>query len=309
MNLRIARHTENLDKLVHFYQSVMGFHTLSQFLNHDGYDGVMLGIPNSDWHLEFTQSRRPPIHNFDEDDLLVFYVHSVEEINAILKDAALQHIFPQESKNPYWLLNGKEILDPDGYRIILSIMPRLSKTPAEMIYNLEKQGVSTWGQLLSYLRHLPYGRNSSRNEPNLVLVENCGTCSSKHALAKIIADANSISGVRLILSMYKMNSSNTPGLGDILSQHALEYLPEAHCYLEINGKAIDITTATSDYHTFKNDIIIAFEIVPEQCGEYKVKYHQKFLKQWILDNQIPYDFEEIWSIREQCIQNLANPKI
>ncbi len=42
--LRVARPTDNLDRLIRFYRDGLGLQILYRFENHDGFDGVMLGI-------------------------------------------------------------------------------------------------------------------------------------------------------------------------------------------------------------------------------------------------------------------------
>ena len=55
VQFRMARPTNQLSEVVNFYQRGLGLKVLGQFQNHDGYDGVMLGLPDKDHHLEFTQ--------------------------------------------------------------------------------------------------------------------------------------------------------------------------------------------------------------------------------------------------------------
>ena len=57
---------------------------------------------------------------FDEDDILVFYPKTIVEYKALVNQLAEKGIETIESKNPYWNQNGIMILDPDGYRIIIS---------------------------------------------------------------------------------------------------------------------------------------------------------------------------------------------
>ena len=49
-----------------------------------------------------------------------------------------------------------------------------------------------------------------------------------------LTDLNNIPNIKLILGMYKMRTTNTPKIGTTLSEHQLDYMPEAHCYLKIN---------------------------------------------------------------------------
>lgn len=120
MTFRFARHTNDLEKLKLFYSTILGFEVLGGFQNHNNYDGIFLGKQNLDWHLEFTQSDEMIEFNFNEDDILVFYPDTIVEYDVLIENISKNNINFIASKNPYWNLNGKMILDPDGYRIIIS---------------------------------------------------------------------------------------------------------------------------------------------------------------------------------------------
>jgi len=166
----------------------------------------------------------------------------------------------------------------------------------------------SWKDLLEYLRQLPYGRTSDRSDLSLVLRENKGTCSSKHALAKQLADLNSVADVELILAIYKMSETNTPGIGSHLTDNGLAYIPEAHCYLKVQGERMDITNAHSDISSLKEAIISETTIEPSQVGDYKVSYHKAFIEKWRVEENSAFSFDELWSIREKCIAALAANK-
>lgn len=121
MKFRYARHTNNLNLLIDFYTKVIGLEVIGKFENHSYYNGVFLGHSDLDWHIEFTESNEEAKHIPDEDDLIVFYLNSEEELNAIKKDAENLGFPLIKSKNPYWQKNGLEIKDPDGYGVILTI--------------------------------------------------------------------------------------------------------------------------------------------------------------------------------------------
>ena len=121
MKFRYARHTNNLDSLISFYQNIIRLEKLGGFKDHNGYDGVFLGLPNQDWHLEFTYSNNKADHHPDRDDLIVFYLDSEEEVQTIIDRAKQADILPTTSQNPYWNENGIELTDPDGFGIILTV--------------------------------------------------------------------------------------------------------------------------------------------------------------------------------------------
>jgi catechol 2,3-dioxygenase-like lactoylglutathione lyase family enzyme len=120
MNLRVARHTNNLEKIKSFYIDILGFELLGSFENHADYDGVFISKPNLDWHFEFTTSDEKANHYFDEDDILVLYPDTILEYNNLIHNLLNNNISILTSKNPYWNENGKMVLDPDGYRIVIS---------------------------------------------------------------------------------------------------------------------------------------------------------------------------------------------
>jgi hypothetical protein len=160
-------------------------------------------------------------------------------------------------------------------------------------------------ELIDKVKNLPYGRNANRYDFSLVISENKGTCSSKHAFLKDFADKNEIENVKLYIGIFKMSEANTPKLGDLLLRNNIEYIPEAHCYLKINQIPVDATTSDSFYDKIKQDIMEEIEIIPNQVSDFKVEYHKAFLKKWIKETNQNNTFEEIWKIREQCIEKLS----
>lgn len=305
MPFRYARHTADLYKIEKFYTEIVGLEKLGGFENHDGYDGIFLGYKDSNWHLEFTTSDEKPISKFDEDDCLVFYVNSEIEHEKLKQNILKNSISLEIAKNPYWRENGITISDPDGFKVVFSVL-HIDLNSDDALSNLAKEkSINNWSALLDYTRKLPYGRNQNRHDFSLVLTENKGTCSSKHAILKKLADLNKVENVKLIIGLYKMNHLNTPKIGNTLLDSGLDYIPEAHCYLKINNTRIDITSNDLNIDNILNHIIEEIEIAPEQVDTFKVEYHKNYLKRWIMENQISLSFDEVWGIREICIEKLT----
>lgn len=305
MKFRYARHTENLEKLTTFYTEIVGLERLGGFENHNGYNRTFLGIEGSDWHLEFTVSETKAQHKFDEDDALVFYMHSALELQS-LKNQLIKNKIPiEKARNPYWNENGILFSDPDGHKIIFAYAPISLHTDSELGSLIIAKGINTWSEILDYIKKLPYGRNENRKDLNLVLKEDKGTCSSKHGILKKIADENQIKNIKLILAIFKMGAENTSKIAPILEKNNLNYIPEAHCYLLVNNRRLDITNANSDFEKIQGDIILEKEILPQQLDSYKVDFHKEYLTKWIDQENVQYDLESLWAIREECIRLLA----
>lgn len=164
----------------------------------------------------------------------------------------------------------------------------------------------TFSQAAMYVKDLPYRRNTDKNNLLTVFSEGCGTCGTKHALLKQLADENTQEGFDLVMGMYKMNGANTPKIAGILNKYKLDYIPEAHVYLKYEEDIIDCTNSTSSPEDFTDDLLEETIITPGQVSEYKVGYHKAYLQNWLSANpQIPFTTSEIWDIREECIKALS----
>ena len=118
--LRVARPSDDLDRLLGFYVDGLGFGLLYRFEDHDGFDGMMLGKPGAPYHFEFTRAAghragRAPT----QDNLLVFYLPEEAEWRAAVDRMRAAGFDPVPSFNPYWDRDGATFEDPDGYRIVL----------------------------------------------------------------------------------------------------------------------------------------------------------------------------------------------
>lgn len=128
----------------------------------------------------------------------------------------------------------------------------------------------------------------------------------QHALLKRLADENNVHKIKLIVGIFKMNKTNTPEISATLQQYQLEYIPEAHCYLKREDQILDLTKINAKPTDFLHDLIEEIDMLPHQITNYKEDYHKNHILHWINNNkQITYALDDIWKIREQCIQDLT----
>lgn len=168
-----------------------------------------------------------------------------------------------------------------------------------------KNGVNNRIELLTHLRTIPYGRTASRTDFSLVLKQNLGTCSTKHALYKSISLEQGWDKTELLIVMYQMNKDNTPLIGNVLKDSGLDYIPEAHCVLRIENSFVDLTRVDSDFEHLDGAILSKQVIDPIQVGDWKVEFHKEYIRNWISKENICLDFEDIWALREKCIKRLS----
>lgn len=116
LQVRFARQTTRLDRIVGFYRDRLGLPEIDRFTGHDGYDGVMIGLPGTGAHLEFTTSdgAEPPAGH--DESLLVLYLGDRPTVDELV---ARSGATPVPSANPYWDRVGVTLTDPDGFRVVL----------------------------------------------------------------------------------------------------------------------------------------------------------------------------------------------
>ncbi len=130
--VRIARSTRRLDEVLRFYRDAVGLPVLGGFEGHDGYDGVMLGLPGSDCHLELTDDggRHAPSSPGPE-SLLVLYFPDASARDEVVSRLAAHGHHPVPPANPYWIGKAVTVPDPDGFLVVL-FAGRWQPTPAEV---------------------------------------------------------------------------------------------------------------------------------------------------------------------------------
>ncbi|MDF2626759.1 MAG: hypothetical protein K0R39_590 [Symbiobacteriaceae bacterium] len=120
VQVRVARPTDKLAEVVRFYQEGLGLEVIGGFEGHDGYDGVMLGLPGRAYHLEFTRHEHgSPCPAPSRDNLLVFYIPDKIALDAMVERLGAMGHRPVEPENPYWGRRGVTFEDPDGWRVVL----------------------------------------------------------------------------------------------------------------------------------------------------------------------------------------------
>lgn len=118
MKSRVARPSRSLDSSVAFYSGLLGLAVTGSFQDHAGYDGVFLALPGGG-ELELTTGT--PVSTA-ADDLLCLYLPSAAEVAALAAalPASVERVV---AENPYWADFGVTVLDPDGYRVVLTSPP------------------------------------------------------------------------------------------------------------------------------------------------------------------------------------------
>ena len=118
--LRVARPVTDLERTRGMYMRGLGLALLARFEDHEGFDGVILGVPGAGYHLEFTHCRHHAIAPAPTvEDLLVLYLPDAAEWRAACARMLDAGFAPVAAFNPWWDRGARSFADDDGYRIVL----------------------------------------------------------------------------------------------------------------------------------------------------------------------------------------------
>jgi catechol 2,3-dioxygenase-like lactoylglutathione lyase family enzyme len=119
MQIRIARPTRDLERTAAFYR-LLELPVVASFEDHDGYSGVVFGLPDASRQLELVHYEGETPAPTSEDQL-VLYLGSGETVTRTAERLRTAGLEPKVAANTYWHRNGAVcFVDPDGYWLILS---------------------------------------------------------------------------------------------------------------------------------------------------------------------------------------------
>jgi catechol 2,3-dioxygenase-like lactoylglutathione lyase family enzyme len=126
--MRFARPTADLDRIRSFYEHVVGLPLLWSFVDHDGFDGAIFGLPDERAQLEIVRSPHGDVPAPTYEDVLVLYqsdTSAADDLVARLRRAGTVEVSDDPTLNPYWPRHGaRTFSDADGYRLIVALSDR-----------------------------------------------------------------------------------------------------------------------------------------------------------------------------------------
>lgn len=168
---------------------------------------------------------------------------------------------------------------------------------------VRSRGFESFAQLAEHISKLPYGRTANTQDPMAVLWEGRGTCSGKHRLLAAIAQSCGHAEVQLMVGIYEMSEDNTPGVGAVLNAASHGSIPEAHCYLSIEGERFDFTGLSAGDSSPFAALLAEHAVSPAMLPRAKVELHKQAIAAWASRRGLTE--EAAWATREACIAALS----
>ena len=119
MRMRIARPTLRLEAMSDFYERGIGLRRIGSFEGHDGYTGVVFGMPDERAQLELTTRAEAAAPPPTPDSHLVIYFDQAKTQAEVVERLRRMRYARATPHNPWWRTRSDAFLDPDGWEVIL----------------------------------------------------------------------------------------------------------------------------------------------------------------------------------------------
>ena len=168
------------------------------------------------------------------------------------------------------------------------------------------RGLTTFSEACRHVHQMPYGYNTTREEPLILFKENCGTCTTKHMAVALLAHEMGLP-IDKHIGIYAMNESLVTGAEGIADEHGLPYIPVVHCFLSDDTFRVDLTEGN---HNGKNGPIDTFlftaKVAPDISDREEYRLYREALQSTILkrDELAGTDLKTILKAREAAIAQL-----
>jgi catechol 2,3-dioxygenase-like lactoylglutathione lyase family enzyme len=118
--VRFSYASANYDAVVAFFRDVVGLPVVTEFAGSFGEDGVVLGLPGVQTHLEIVRGGSGA-RAVDPLDQLVFYLSGHGAVAAATAPLRAAQTPLDPAPHPYWVARGAVVyLDPDGRRVVFA---------------------------------------------------------------------------------------------------------------------------------------------------------------------------------------------
>lgn len=133
---------------------------------------------------------------------------------------------------------------PASVRVAFDPISVLPSTPIEpgrgpVGQEFLARGVATLRAAAAWLQAAPYGFNDT-DGPLVVFRDGHGTCETKHVAAITLARELDVQ-LTWIWGLYGLDDSVIEGAGAVLTQAAIPFVPNIHCFIRFEGRFVDLT--------------------------------------------------------------------
>lgn len=159
-----------------------------------------------------------------------------------------------------------------------------------------------------YVRALPYGYNTDRDDLMILFKENRGNCTTKHAVIATLAEEVGIPVAKNV-GIYAMTEEIVTGTNEILGKYALPYVPMVHCFLVYKEYRVDLSEGNDNGKNRPiEEFLFTRNVEPNISAKEEYLLYRKALMDHILTRKemAGVDFKKILFAREEGLKLLKH---
>ena len=146
----------------------------------------------------------------------------------------------------------------------------------------QAEGLQTFLAACRHVHHMPYGYNSSKDDPLILFKEGFGTCTTKHMAVGLLAKELGLP-IDKCIGIYAMTDRLVTGADSICREYGLRAIPVVHCFLVCDRYRVDLTEGN---HNGKNgpidDFLFTRNVAPDISPKDEYRIYRQALQEQIL---------------------------
>ncbi len=144
------------------------------------------------------------------------------------------------------------------------------------------EGLKTFQAACRHVHRMPYGYNSSKDDPLILFKEGFGTCTTKHMAVGLLAREIGLP-VDKCIGIYPMTDHLVTGAGAICREYGLNAIPVVHCFLVYDRYRVDLTEGNLNGKNGPiDDFLYTRNVAPDIPSRDEYLLYRRALKEQIL---------------------------
>ena len=165
------------------------------------------------------------------------------------------------------------------------------------------RGLTTFIAACRQVHQMPYGYNTTREDPLILFRENHGSCTTKHMAVGLLAAELGLP-IHKFIGIYPMTEALVTGAARVAAEHGLPYIPVVHCFLSDGTVRVDLTEGNRNGKNGPIDtFLFTTRVRPEISEKEEYRLYRQALQSHILTRpeMTGIDLKSILRAREAAL--------
>lgn len=164
-------------------------------------------------------------------------------------------------------------------------------------------GLKTFTAACRHVHQMPYGYNSTKDDPLVLFKEGFGTCTTKHMAIGLLAEELGLP-VDKFIGIYAMNEGLVTGADMIARAFGLPAIPVVHCFLVYGKFRVDLTEGNLNGKNGPiDDFLFTAKVAPDISSRDEYLLYRQALQEHVLPRPefAGADLKTILAAREKAL--------